>query len=177
MKKLSVNSGFTLIESIVAIFAFSIIVLVIGAAMSNAIVSQRQVLNLQQAEENANLVLESMIKEIRVSQICPSLNPTGCDSTCPASPAATLSINHPVNGNIIYSLAGGAIHRNVNGTDTVISSNTVQFTSLKFCIQGTVFGDKRQPEVTIITSIKSVKAVQQATIDIQAGVSQRFLND
>lgn len=142
-----------------------------GGVFVSSLDLQRRAFNIQQAEENASFILESMAKEIRVGQI------TGPDTVCPATPAATLSIVHPVNGNITYSLSGNAIHRNVNGTDSVMSSNTVQFTRLQFCISGTGVDDQKQPRVTIIASLRSAKTKQQATIDIQTTLSQRFLSN
>ena len=169
--KLINNEGFTLFETLVVIFVFALIMLLMGGVFAFSINVQRKATNLQQAEENAGFTLETMAKEIRVSQI------VGPDNNCPASPAATLTINHPINGNIVYSLSGNAIHRNVGGTDTIISSNTVQFTRLQFCVSGTTVDDRKQPRVTILASLKSVKANQQAAIDIQTTLSQRFLGD
>lgn len=166
------NSGFTLIETTLVILLFSAIMVLMGSAFMGSLNLQRRAFNIQQAEENANFVLEAMAKEIRVSQI------SGPDTTnCPSAPATILRITHPVNGSVTYSLSGGAIHRNVNGTDSVMSSNAVQFTNLMFCISGTPIDDRQQPRVTIVASIKSVKTGQQASIDIQTTVSQRFLSN
>lgn len=165
------NYGFTLVEMLTAIFLFSILMIVVGGAFVGSLNTQRTAFNIQQAEENANFTLESMAKEIRVGQV------TSADTNCPSSPATTLSISHPVNGSIIYSLSGGAIHRNANGTDTIISSNTVQFTRLQFCILGATTGDQKQPRVTILATVKSVKTQQQSSIDFQTTLSQRFLSN
>lgn len=153
------------------IFIFSLLMVLMSGVFVSSLDLQRRAFNIQQAEENANFVLEAMAKEIRVSQI------GGPDTNCPTTPAATLSITHPVNGNITYSLSGNVIHRNVNGTDSVMSSNTVEFTRLSFCISGTPTKDQKQPRVTIIASLRSTKTKQQATIDIQTTVSQRYLSN
>lgn len=153
------------------VLLFSLIMVLVSSAFISALDFQRRGLNMQQAQENGSFILESMAKEIRVSQV------SGPDSACPSSPAATLSMQHPVNGAIVYSLAGGAIHRSVNGADSVMSSNTVQFTNLKFCVSGTTIDDQLQPRVTIMASLKSVKTKQQAMIDFQTTLSQRFLEN
>jgi len=165
------NSGFTLVEMMVAFLIFSIILTIFSSVFLSSSQLQKRAFNIQQAEENANYVLESMAKEIRVSKI------SGPDSNCPSSPASTLSITHPVNGNIVYSLNGTSVQRTVGGTVTTISSNTVDFTRLQFCISGTPTEDKKQPRVTILASIRSKKTQQQASVDIQTTVSQRFLSD
>ena len=163
------NTGFTLIETLAAIWIFSVVMVLMSGIFVTFLDLQRRAFNLQQAEENVSFVLESMAKEIRVSQIA------GPDTNCPDSPAASLNITHPVNGNITYSLSDGAIHRNVGGTDSVINSNSVQFTRLAFCISGTANDDNIQPRVTISGAVRSVKTRQQAIIDFQTTLSQRPL--
>mgnify|MGYP001583454228 CR=1 FL=1 len=165
------QAGFTLFETLLVILLFSIMVVLMGSIFIGSLNLQRKAFNLQQAEENASFVLEAMAKEIRVSQI------SGPDTNCPATPAVSLSITHPVNGNIIYSLSGNSIHRNVNGTDSIMNSNSVEFTNLKFCISGAAVDDGKQPRVTIMASVRSVKTQQQASINVQTTLSQRFLSN
>lgn len=168
---LNPSSGFTLVEMMAAFMIFSIILTVFSSVFLISSKVQKRAFNIQQADENANYILESMAKEIRVSKI------SGPDTNCPSSPASTLSIAHPINGNIVYSLSGTAVQRTVNGTITTVSSNTVDFTRLQFCISGTPIGDQKQPRVTLVASIRSKKTQQQATVDIQTTISQRFLSD
>ncbi|MBI2669718.1 MAG: type II secretion system protein [Candidatus Yanofskybacteria bacterium] len=167
-KHSTLNAGFTLVETILVVFLFSVLAVLMGGVFISSLDLQRRAFNLQQAVENAGFILEFMTKEIRVSQI------VGPASDCPVN---TLSITHPVNGSITYALSGNAVHRIVNGTDSVISSNTVEFTRLEFCPSGISVDDQRQPHVTIIASLRSAKTRQQATIDIQTTVSQRFLSN
>ncbi|MEK7151651.1 MAG: type II secretion system protein [Patescibacteria group bacterium] len=168
---LSVNSGFTLVETLVVVFVFSIIMVLVGSIFTNSLNIQRKAFNIQQAEEGTGFILESMAKEIRVSRIVNS------DTNCPSAPTGVLNITHPVNGNVSYFLSGTAIHRSANGIDTVISSNATEFTRLQFCILGTPIDDKRQPRVTVIGSVRSTKTKQQSVIDFQTTLSQRFLSN
>ena len=168
---LNANSGFTLIETTLVVLLFSTIMILMGSVFVSSLDLQRRAFNLQQAVENAGFILESMAKESRVGGIdFPSAN-------CPASPSSTMLVIHPVNGRVIYSLSGGAIHRNVNGVDSIISSNNVEFTSLRFCVSGLVVDDQQQPRVTITASLKSVQTKQQASIDIQTTLSTRVLSN
>lgn len=168
---LKLNLGFTLVETLAVIFLFSVIVILMSGILVDSLDLQRRAFNIQQAEDNVGFILESMAKEIRVSQVA------GPDTSCPATPAAILSMIHPVNGAITYSLSGNAIHRNANGIDSIISSNTVQFTRLQFCVLGTPVDDQRQPRISIFGSLRSTKTKQQATIDFQTTLSQRFLSN
>lgn len=169
--RLKDNFGFTLVETLIVIFIFSIIMILIGSIFTVSLNLQRRAFNVQQAEEGTGFILESMAKEIRVSRI------TNSDTNCPATPTGTLNITHPTNGNISYFLSGTAIHRTVGGIDTVISSNTVEFTKLQFCILGTPVDDRRQPRVTVIGGVRSTKTKQQSIIDFQTTLSQRLLSN
>lgn len=165
------QDGFTLTEILVVALIFSLIVIIFSSTFISSSRLQKRAFNIQQVEENASYILESMAKEIRVSKV------SGPDTNCPSSPAGSLVIDHPVNGHIIYSLSSSAVHRNVNGQDTTISSDNVEFTRLQFCILGTAIRDGKQPRVIILASVRSKNALQRASMDIQTMVSQRFLTD
>lgn len=165
--------GFTVAETLVTVFVFSTAVALFGGAFVYMINVQKRAYNVQQVEENISAIFESMAKEIRVSEMV--LN---SDSSCPASPASTLTMAHPVNGTITYYLSGTSLHRAVQGVaDNVINSQTVEFTRLQFCITGTSYTDQKQPRVTLMASVRSKNTNQQAKMDIQTTVSQRFLSD
>lgn len=164
-------AGFTLVETLTTVTIFSLVVVIFGAVFAQAINIQRRAFNMQQVSENAQFVLESMAKEIRYSQIA------GASNNCPSGSTTSLSIIHPVNGAVTYALSGTAIQRTVGGNQTLVSSNTVEFVSLRFCLQGIEGGDQRQPRVTILAKARSRNALQQETIDLQTTVSQRLLND
>lgn len=163
------SSGFTLIELLVSIFIFSIIVVIIGSIFIQTLNLQRRALLIQQAEEDLVFVLEAMAREIRVSKICPQ---TG---QCASS--SVLDIDHPVNGQIQYNLAGGVIHRVDDGVDTILSSSAVKFAKLEFRVSGTANNDDKQPRVTIIVFANASNTTLQSEIKAQTTVSQRFLSD
>lgn len=167
------KSGFTLLETMASALILGIVVIVFTSVFVDSTNTQRRAFNIQQSEENVNFILELMTKEIRMGQIA------GPYTNCPSAPADFLSFQHPINGSIQYFLdaSTNVIMRGVNGVQNPISSNTVEFTRLKFCITGTQLNDKLQPRVTIMATVRSKNAVQQSTIDIQTTVSQRFLLD
>ena len=59
-------------------------------------------------QENVGFALETMAKEIRVSNL---ITP---NSNCPNSPVQSLNISHPVNGDINYFLSGTDLHRRLS---------------------------------------------------------------
>ncbi len=176
MKKLKYilkyTNGFTLVETIITVFIFVIIVTVVIGSFVYALNLQRRGFNIQQVEENANFIFESMTKEIRVSTI------NTADINCPISfPSACISINHPIDGTVVYSISGTNLLKTINGLQTTLNSNTIQFASLNFYISGTINPDQKQPRVTILATIKSTNTNQQATINIETTVSQRSLQE
>lgn len=158
--------GFTLIEILVAVFMISIIFTMVGSVFVSSLDLQRRAVNLQQTEENASYVLESMAKEIRVSQIT---SVDGCSSS--------LAITNQYGEQVVYSQNGTDILRTVNGTQTRINSNTVQFTRLGFCVAGAATGDQKQPRVTITARMQSKNFRQQSMLDIQTTLSLRGLSN
>lgn len=173
MPKFSKQSqkGFTVVEMLTAASLFGVIMLTFGQVFISALGLQRRAFDIQQIEENTSVILESMIKEVRVGQVALG------DSNCPNSPATSLTITHPVNGTIVYFLSGTDVHRQVSGIDTIVNSNTVEFTRLNFCVTGSPLGDQRQPRITIIASVKGKGSNQAASMDFQTAVSQRFFVD
>ncbi|MEK7616152.1 MAG: prepilin-type N-terminal cleavage/methylation domain-containing protein [Patescibacteria group bacterium] len=163
------TKGFTLVELLVAMSLFGLIMIIVGSAFVYGLDLQRRAFNLQQTEENAAFVLETMIKELRVSQVSPSVS----DSDCTNLPELSLSVLHPDLGAITYTLSGTDIHRN----GVAITSSTVAFTKLNFCISGSQPGDGRQTRITMLASMRSKKTKQQSLIDIQTSVSPRSIND
>ncbi len=153
------QKGFTLIELLVAISVFSLLILLLIGVSVNQIKNSRRSLAVQEVEENARFILESMIKEIRMSQI----NSSDGESQI-------LNIDHPINGDVTYEFdeEAGAIKRQgkiLNSTDLEISGF--------FSVQKLT---NYQPRVTIVMRIKKkgVSGVEQKEIDIQNTVSSRF---
>lgn len=169
MKNSKFKNGFTLIELLVSIFIFAIVSVLIGSVFLQTLNLQRRALLIQQAEEDIVFVLEAMAREIRVSKICSQ------SGQCATS--SVLDIDHPVNGQIQYNLAGNQIHRVDDGVDTILSSLAVKFTKLEFRVSGTANNDDRQPRVTIIVFANASSTTLQSEIKAQTTVSQRFLSD
>lgn len=155
---------------ITAVFIFSVLAAIFGNVFVTSLNLQRKALNTQQIIENTNFIFEAMAKEIRMGQITTPDSGANCET-----PSATLSFVHPVNGNIVYTLSVGDLHRVVNGTDTVLNSNSIEFTRLQFCVLGSASGDNIQARVTLVANIRTKNVKQQDMVDIQTSLSQRLL--
>jgi prepilin-type N-terminal cleavage/methylation domain-containing protein len=169
----NVQAGFTLVELLVSIFIFSVIMLAVGSAFVSALNVQRRAFNVQQVLENASYVIDTMLKEVRVSQILPAV-PDSCATTTPAY--EELTVEHPDFGTIRYYMSEGNVMRENAGDSLQLNSNTVVFTNFKFCISGTNLPDAKQSRVTFFASMKSTKTTLQELIDIQTTLSPRYLN-
>jgi len=139
-KILSDCRGFTLVETISTLVVFSIIVLEIGGIFIQILSLERRSFASQKIQENTMSILESMAREIRVSQI------TGPDSLdCSKT---NLSISHPVSGPITYSLSSGVVQKTISGVTIPLNSSDVEFTKFNFCVKGSGIDDQ-QARVTI----------------------------
>lgn len=166
-------AGFSMIEFLIAITLGAIVMVLISGIFAQTLHLQRRAFFIQRVQESLSLVLESMAKEIRVSTI------STANTDCPAAPSQVLAINHPVNGNIEYSLSGGDIHRNAvdSGIDTVLNSSGILVTRFNFCVNGNSLDDNLQPRVTIILSVQNTDGAETFPVDVQTTVSQRLLSN
>lgn len=78
------SQGFSLIEAVVAIGIFSLIIAIVVVVFSRGVVSYRHTANLQKYLENAQFVMNDMVKQLRTSSV---VNPMGnpASNTSPVS--------------------------------------------------------------------------------------------
>src|SRR3989344_1005191 len=160
------NEGFSIIETLVTIFVFSILAILIASIFSRGIQLERRTFAVQKVQENALFVLESMARKIRVSEVGSNDDPT-CSTT-------TLSIDHP-DGALAYFLSSGIVKEVFTDLHD-LSSSDVEFTRLAFCISGSSLGDNLPFKVTIIASVRSKNNLYQTPIDIQTTITSRILD-
>ena len=161
------EKGFTLLEALVATLIFSIIAVIITGILSQSLKIQKRASLALRIQENAMTILEAMAREIRVSDI------TNQNSSCTAT---SLTMVHPTEGTITYSLNNGALRRTVGSLVNDISSSDIEFSTLLFCIKGSSLGDNIQTRVTIISSLKN-KSSTSNQIDIQTTVTSRVITN
>lgn len=165
MTNTSNQKGFTIIEMLVTAFVFSIIAVVTTGLFIQVLAVERRAFAAQKIQENGLFVSELMSREIRVSQI-QDQNSSDCSLT-------SLTIIHPVNGTIIYSLVNGILQRTADGVTTDLSSDSVSFSRLNFCVLGSGQSDQEQTRVTIISSIQNATGKEILTANLETTVSSR----
>jgi prepilin-type N-terminal cleavage/methylation domain-containing protein len=159
------QQGFTIIEVLIASFAFSILALATTGLFIQTLDVQRRAFASQKIQENGAFIMELMAREIRVSQIQNQDSPN-CSLT-------SLTIEHPINGTVTYSVASGVLQRRVGGVTTDLSSNAVTFSRLNFCVIGSGPTDQQQARVAILASIQNKTGKEIQTVNLETTVSSR----
>jgi len=152
------NKGFTLIEMLVALAVFSIIVISMSNTAFLVIKGQRKAFALQLTQESSRYILESMIKEIRMSVI-DSDNGSGL---------LTLNITNSKEESVVYQFINNKIQRN----EQDLSSDNIELTG-SFYVRTSPSPNRAL--VTVVMKIKStgVKIEEQAEIYIQNSITSR----
>src|SRR3989338_8124547 len=120
---------------------FGIVSIIVATNFVDVLGLQRRGFAAQVIQEEILFATEMMAREIRVSQV-QSPDDLGCGLT-------SLSIDHPINGLIVYSISNGVISKTVGGNTFSITSSKVNFSRLNFCVRGSGVDDE-QPRVTVI---------------------------
>lgn len=174
MKLRTSQRGFSLVELLVAASVFTFVMIGVSQLFAQAMDLQRRASGYQKIQENALFVLESIAREVRVSEI---QGASGCSST--------LTIEHPTNGTVEYSLEAdvtgkiGTITRSSTangGGAQLITSADVSVAKLQFCISGAEI-DNEQARVTIPVTFQAVsgKAVGRVAVSLQTTIVSRDL--
>ncbi|MBI2065364.1 MAG: prepilin-type N-terminal cleavage/methylation domain-containing protein [Candidatus Yanofskybacteria bacterium] len=158
------QKGFTLIETIVSIFVFSVLATAVTGIFAKAVQVQAGSFSAQRTVENSLLALESIARDIRVSQICPA------GSSCSAT---RLDIVHPVRGSVSYFLDTGrhVIQKTEGGNTVDITSTDTNFTRFDFLTTGLAIDD-RQPKVTIVITVQN-NVGRPVVFDLQTTITSR----
>ena len=166
------ESGFSIIETIVSIFVFSVVALVVSSILVRSMQVERRAFANQVIQENALAVFEILAKEIRVSDI--NNQNTNCSTQAPLT---SLTINHPIDGAVLYRLDNeGMVEKIIGPATYIISSSEVIFNSLKFCVIGSALPkDDESARVTMIASISNKVGPDFFTVNTQTTVFSRMI--
>lgn len=127
------ESGFTLIEIMISATLFVVLVGAVSGLFGQALNLQRRALGIQKVQENGQHLIESLVREIRPSEI------TSSNSSCDPIPdvaSQELSIIHPVEGSITFT------YSKISGTGTILrngepmTSSDVDISEFAFCVSG-----------------------------------------
>ena len=158
MKK-NTKNGFTIIELMVAVGLFIIVVGIASTTFVQALRTQRQVVGLMAANDNASLTLDQMAREIR----------TGREFT---SSGSRLTFTNYQNETVSYVLDGSTIVRN----DKALTASNVVVKYLRFVLTGEQVGDGVSTRVTIFLGVSAHGRLESIVTRLQTTVSSRILD-
>ena len=157
------SKGFTLIELLIAMAVFSLIVVAMSATAVSVIKSQRKGFALQNSQETARYILESVSKEIRMSVI------NSADSG--GSSVNILNITNAKSETFDYQFdnSNKILYRNAQA----LNSTNLEITG-SFYIRKSVSLPARAV-VTLVMQVKSIggRIEEQAEIYLQSTISSR----
>ncbi|WKZ26972.1 MAG: prepilin-type N-terminal cleavage/methylation domain-containing protein [Candidatus Paceibacterota bacterium] len=161
------KNGFTLVETVVAIFVFSVVVIASQGVFGKALTVVKSGAAAQRVQESVQYALELMARDIRMSSISADQE----DASCALS---QLTLVHPILGAVIYRHDGVAIERTVDGVSGHITAGEVLIQDLSFCVRHAGL-DGEQTRVTILINAvyDSERVSEQKELNVQTTVSLR----
>ena len=183
MTPIKTNTGFTLIEIMVAVSIFTIIMVISMGSILSVLEANKKSQSLRTVMDNLNFTTEAMTRTIRFGShyhcnadvTSPPLNsPRDC-----ASGASSIDVRSSDGHQVIYKLVGGRIVRSVDGaTDYNVTSTDLTVTNLTFRVFGSpLYPDQFQPQVIIVVGgYAGAKATSKSSFNIETTVSQRLFD-
>jgi len=169
----SKQSGFSLIELLIAATIFTFVVAGVSGLFLQALNIQRRASGIQKIQENALYVLESIAREVRVSVVI-----SGDTNCAPPDPLTTntLVIQHPVNGTVTYEYNPLSVNDNcvITRNGEPITSDDVDVSAFAFCVSGSG-ADGQQARVTIPMTLQVLAGNSLNSVSLQTTIASRDL--
>lgn len=172
MKRPRHQSGFSLVELLVAAMIFTFVVVGVTQLFMGALDLQRRASGYQRIQENQLFVLESISRAVRVSSVAsPDVN---CADDGLAD-ADELVIDHPDYGEVTYRYrktpeGRGYLERSAPDLDVpeILTTDDVDVTRLGFCVKGAAPDDGAQARITIPMTIRAVSSRPSAQVAVSS---------
>ena len=156
------KKGFTIIELMVAMTIFIVVISISSGVFINSLNTQRAVLALMAANDNASLTIEQISREIR----------TGSQFQTNAI-GDRLDFVSAGGNSVMYQLQNGAIIRN----GEAMTASNVRIDYLLFKLQGEVPDDRKSTRVTINLGVSAMgKGLTGFLTNIQTTIAVRLLD-
>ena len=180
MEKMRDEKAFTLIELMVAIFVFSIVMVISSGSILSVFDANHKSQSLRSVMDNLNFTMEGITRTIRFGRTyhcdatqLPINLPRDCGNNSPSDSFAVISSS---GDQVIYKLINGRIIRSINdGADYPLTSPDITITKVAFRVFGSApYPDLYQPQVIIvIAGYAGVKPSTQSAFSLETEVSQR----
>ncbi len=153
------NKGFTMIELLVAIGLFVVVVSVSSGIFIKSLRTQRQIVSLMAANDNASLSLEQIIREIRTGRAF-------------SSNGSQLSFTNYLEEPVTYELDSNSIKR--NGKSITASNVNVVYFNIHLLGEG--INDGLSTRATISLGVSAKGLLESFITNLQTTVSARTID-
>ena len=170
---ISNSRGFTLVELLVAMGLFVVLIGIATGGFIRALRTQRLMVALMAANDNVNLALEQMVREIRTGYQFSKISDTEFTE---------LKFVNADGIVVFYRLKNGFIERGTSDafgqvTYKKITADNVKITNFKINLYGNNDGDGYPPRITISLSVGiNNKYFENVSINVQTTISSRVLD-
>jgi len=167
MKIFKNKRGFTMVELLVAMTLFIIFIMIASGSFIRALRTQRAIVALIAANDNASLSIEQMAREVRTGASFSSTNGNDLDFIN----AYNIEVTYRLNNNTIERGEGGANFK-------PITAANVKINSLSFYLRGNLAGDNYPPRITISLNVSpsNILNIQNISTNFETTVSARLLD-
>ncbi len=168
--KLKTFRAFTVIELLVAMGLFIILMGIAAGSFIRAMRTQRAIVALMAANDNASLTLEQMAREIRTGSNFIKLSET------------ELRFDNAYTVPVVYRLEGGAVERGTTDINFIttykkITADNVKVNNFVIKLFGQNPGDGYPPRITISISATGINSfLEGVSTNIQTTISARILD-
>ena len=156
-----------MVELLVAMTLFIVFIVIASGSFIRALRTQRAIVALIAANDNASLSIEQMAREIRTGASFSSPNGNDLDFIN----AYDIQVTYRLNNNVIERGEGGGANFKP------ITADNVKINSLNFYLHGQLAGDDYPPRITISLNISpNISNVQNISTNFETTVSARLLD-
>jgi len=160
------KKGFTMVELLVAMTLFIVFIVIASGSFIRALRTQRAIVALIAANDNASLSIEQMAREIRTGASFSSPNGNDLDFIN----AYNIQVTYRLNNNVIERGEGETNFKSITATN-------VKINSLSFYLYGQLAGDNYPPRITISLNISpNIPTIQNISTNFETTVSARLLD-
>jgi prepilin-type N-terminal cleavage/methylation domain-containing protein len=188
------KTGFTLVEMMVAVFVFSVVMVLSTGAIFSIISANKTSQALKSVMDNLTSALDSMSREIRYGTVysCDSdpyfITPSSCgdDATNEIfSFVGRPTTEYPNGAKIKYYFDNSGIYKKTEADsssnpsqpekDVRLTAQEVVITNLHFYVVGAEKNESQQPQVLVTVSGYALAGTNKSNFNIETMVSQRTL--
>ena len=168
------SAGFTMIELLVGMSLFGILSGIVGGSFISILRSQKTVLALIYANDNANLVLEQMAREFRTGLDFETF--PGDAGICFRNARGELVV-YKFDSNEFNIKRGVVVDCGDSSDIEPVTSPDIKVRNLRFRLTGRESGDRKPTLITVSMELTGGRgSIENIKINIQTSISSRILD-